>query len=144
MTTVASTIVVHNGKVLILQRGVHDQWKPGFWNLPGGVSNPDEKPEQTALREALEETGLHVKNIKLFAIRRNSNLFLWVYMGTTDNPVVNLNFEHDFYVWIEDEKDLKNYIFVPYVRAIIAKALRRLKERADLNPADPYGCPQEG
>jgi 8-oxo-dGTP diphosphatase len=31
--------------------------KPGFWALPKGQIDPNERPEETAVREAAEETG---------------------------------------------------------------------------------------
>jgi 8-oxo-dGTP diphosphatase len=33
--------------------------KPGVWALPKGTIDPGEQPEQTAVREAFEETGVH-------------------------------------------------------------------------------------
>jgi 8-oxo-dGTP pyrophosphatase MutT (NUDIX family) len=33
--------------------------KAGVWALPKGAIDPGEKPEQTAVREAFEETGVH-------------------------------------------------------------------------------------
>lgn len=36
----------------------------GFWALPGGRAEPDEKVEQTIVREFKEETGLDVKIIR--------------------------------------------------------------------------------
>ena len=33
--------------------------KPGLWALPKGQIDPSERPEETALREAAEETGAH-------------------------------------------------------------------------------------
>jgi mutator protein MutT len=33
----------------------------GYWEFPGGKCEPGERPEQTAVRECLEETGLRVE-----------------------------------------------------------------------------------
>jgi 8-oxo-dGTP pyrophosphatase MutT (NUDIX family) len=33
--------------------------KPGLWALPKGQIDPSERPEETAVREAAEETGAH-------------------------------------------------------------------------------------
>ena len=39
---------------------IRPQGKPqGVWALPKGTLDPGEKPEQTALREVFEETGVH-------------------------------------------------------------------------------------
>ncbi len=50
--------VVSDHKVLLLRRcGSHGE---GTWGLPGGHQEFGETPEQTAVREVAEETGLNV------------------------------------------------------------------------------------
>jgi 8-oxo-dGTP diphosphatase len=48
-----------NGRVL-LQLKSDDRWGGGWWNGPGGKLLDGEAPEQAAIREVLEETGLTV------------------------------------------------------------------------------------
>jgi 8-oxo-dGTP diphosphatase len=45
------------GRVLL----VHHTYGRLNWELPGGVSEPGESPDETARRELLEETGLNVE-----------------------------------------------------------------------------------
>jgi ADP-ribose pyrophosphatase YjhB (NUDIX family) len=54
----AGVFIEQAGKVLLIQRGVN----PGMdlWCLPSGFMEHDETPEQAAVREAKEETGLAV------------------------------------------------------------------------------------
>lgn len=52
----ADAIVVDDGR-LLLQRRADD----GTWCLPGGYTEPNESPPETAVRETREETGLHVE-----------------------------------------------------------------------------------
>ncbi len=50
-------ICSHNGKVLLLHRAhAHGA---GSWSMPGGHLEFGETPEDCALREMLEETGVH-------------------------------------------------------------------------------------
>ncbi|MGV6811944.1 MAG: NUDIX hydrolase [Brevirhabdus sp.] len=38
----------------------HDIPYPGYWDLPGGGREGDELPEECAVRETLEEFGIHI------------------------------------------------------------------------------------
>ena len=38
--------------------------KAGYYDIPGGKIEGEETPEQTAIREMKEETGLKIKNLK--------------------------------------------------------------------------------
>lgn len=53
----------------------------GRWNLPGGGSRPGEPPWQTAVREALEETGLDVRPTALVGVYTKTHTqhlaFVW-------------------------------------------------------------------
>ena len=50
----------------------------GAWHLPGGYLEPGETFEQTARREALEETGLTLGNVKLLNVFSGQD-FHWHY-----------------------------------------------------------------
>ena len=51
-----AVFVVNRGKVLLL---LHP--KLGMWLPPGGHIEPGELPDEAAVREVLEETGVHVR-----------------------------------------------------------------------------------
>lgn len=55
----ARIIIVDDRKVLL----VAHWYAPWTWTLPGGGVGKSETPEQAAMREAIEETGLRVKSI---------------------------------------------------------------------------------
>ncbi len=60
---VASVLIIKKGKVLGVKRA--DNSKIG---LPGGIIHWKETPEQAAVRETYEETGLNVEIIKLVRV----------------------------------------------------------------------------
>lgn len=51
----ARVILISNNKVLLVQPR-----RARYWNLPGGGIKKNETPEQGALRELYEETGIHI------------------------------------------------------------------------------------
>jgi mutator protein MutT len=54
----AAIVVDDQNRVLIVQRGAHEQFLPGQWGVPCGKLNEGEEPERAAVRELLEETGV--------------------------------------------------------------------------------------
>ncbi|XP_055014958.1 nucleoside diphosphate-linked moiety X motif 6 isoform X2 [Boleophthalmus pectinirostris] len=59
-----------NGKVLVVQ----DRNKTkNAWKFPGGLSDPGENIGATAVREVLEETGVHSQFRSLLSIRQQHN-----------------------------------------------------------------------
>ncbi len=55
-------IVKKDGKVILGKR--KNAHGPGTWCFPGGHLEFNETPEQCAIREVMEETGLMIKNIR--------------------------------------------------------------------------------
>jgi 8-oxo-dGTP diphosphatase len=61
-----ATLVWRNGKFVVGKRlGSHGD---GTWSIPGGHLEFGETWQQCAAREVLEETGMHIKNIRFLAI----------------------------------------------------------------------------
>ena len=58
-------------RLLLVKRSVDP--KKGFWCLPGGFMELGESPEETALRELLEETGIQGRIETLIAADSNSS-----------------------------------------------------------------------
>ena len=59
----AAVVIQQNGSILLTRRIFHPN--KGDWTLPAGFVDARENPEDAAVREALEETGLHVRILKL-------------------------------------------------------------------------------
>lgn len=57
----------HGPDLLLTERSHTMRSHPGQVSFPGGTIDPGETPEQTALREALEETGLDPDGVDVFA-----------------------------------------------------------------------------
>jgi 8-oxo-dGTP diphosphatase len=64
---ISAAIIVDQGRVLMVRRRV----KEGAlsWQFPAGGIEAGESPEEAAVRETLEETGLEVKAIRLLGQR---------------------------------------------------------------------------
>jgi ADP-ribose pyrophosphatase YjhB (NUDIX family) len=62
----AGVLLVENGRVLLVKR----RWEPraGDWCLPAGFMEAGEHPEQTAMRELQEETGVIAQLTGLFGV----------------------------------------------------------------------------
>ncbi|MFB8763766.1 NUDIX hydrolase [Nocardiopsis alba] len=58
-----------DGKVLVIQRADDGRWVP-----PGGVLELAETPEQCAVREVREETGVEIRPLKLTGVYKNMKL----------------------------------------------------------------------
>jgi len=55
----AGALVIKDGRVLLGRRAIEPA--RGQWDIPGGFLQPWEHPQDGAVREVLEETGLHVQ-----------------------------------------------------------------------------------
>jgi ADP-ribose pyrophosphatase YjhB (NUDIX family) len=51
------------GEILLQKRSDN-----GFWSMPGGAVDPGESVEEGVLREVWEETGLHVRLVRLVGV----------------------------------------------------------------------------
>jgi 8-oxo-dGTP pyrophosphatase MutT (NUDIX family) len=80
----ASAIIFDDAreKVLLTRRADN-----GRWCLPGGGMDPGESAEETCVREALEETGLHVAVTRLVGIYTSPNLVVEYADGNVFQPV---------------------------------------------------------
>jgi len=54
----AAVVMDDDGRVLLVRRSATERFLPRVWGVPCGKLEPDEHPEDGALRELKEETGL--------------------------------------------------------------------------------------
>ncbi|GGX40359.1 NUDIX hydrolase [Streptomyces noursei] len=64
---VAAAVIVRDGRVLLVRRAVEEG--DLRWQFPAGKVEAGESPEQAAVRETLEETGLTVEAVKVLGDR---------------------------------------------------------------------------
>lgn len=65
--SVAGAVVRDDGRVLAIQRADN-----GTWELPGGILELAESPEEGVRREVFEETGIHVEVAELTGVYKNT------------------------------------------------------------------------
>jgi predicted NUDIX family NTP pyrophosphohydrolase len=75
--------------------------------MPGGHIDPGETPDHAARRELFEETGIRVpvsalKLVRVETRRKGNYYFYRVDMDV--KPPVTLSFEHDKYIWVDENK----------------------------------------
>lgn len=95
-------------RVLMLHQAVGYPGHPAWWQLPGGLADPDEPPQRTAVRELREESGLELADgLPLLLVDYRSANDGWppvidfCFDGGTvpaDRPI-RLSSEHDGYAW---------------------------------------------
>jgi 8-oxo-dGTP pyrophosphatase MutT (NUDIX family) len=79
----ATAYVLHEQRVLLIYHRKFGKWLP-----PGGHVDPDETPPEAAVREVLEETGLHVELIpqeNIWIKRWNAETLLRPWMCLLEN-----------------------------------------------------------
>jgi 8-oxo-dGTP diphosphatase len=115
--------VIYNAehKVLIIRRAKVNDVLPEYWDIPGGTLEDGEDPGAGAMREAKEETGLDVANLRLFFERsnvdavKNKQFVTLVFAAKYSGGEVTLNpEEHEEYVWIAPE-EIAKYKAVEYL-----------------------------
>lgn len=63
LPSVSVIVEDHTGSILMV-RHHHNDW----WVLPGGMIEPNETPQQTAIREAKEETGYDISLREIYDV----------------------------------------------------------------------------
>ena len=100
MATAAVIIRDHYNRILILQRGPTATIMPYKWNLPGGFIESHETPEQAAIRETYEETGLRTQDLEFIERKPGKYGAMYIFYTNTWHGKVKINHEHVDYTWM--------------------------------------------
>lgn len=85
----ASSIIFDESREKVLLTKRTDN---GRWCIPGGGMDPGESVEEACVREAFEETGLHVRVVRLVGVYTNPGMVVEYADGNVIQPVA-LSFE---------------------------------------------------
>lgn len=110
-----------SGKILALRRSPDSHNRPSQWDLPGGKVDQDEDPVEAAKREALEESGLEITDLKILeVVTTNSDSYVvrLIFSALTTGENVILSEEHTEYRWVTPEEFLLLEIAEPYKTAL--------------------------
>ena len=103
---IAACYLEVEGKLLLLQRAL-EKTEPGLWGVPAGKIEKGETPEEGALRELFEETGIalkhpsQIRSMGLLYIRKPGVDYVYhLFKVLVDSlPEVHLSAEHLDYTW---------------------------------------------
>lgn len=129
---VAAMLLNYGPKILILQRSHKSKWRPGQWNLPGGIIDYGEDPQAAAVRECQEEAGISPFAVKHFTTINRPGSVLHVYIGEAKTDQVDLQPTDGFLeniksAWISSQ-DVDKYDFVANNREVILQRLQEIEK----------------
>lgn len=103
-TFVKVLVVRPDRRVLVLKRSITDERRPGEWDFPGGGVEPGESPNEGAVRELYEETGIQIltADLKLlyaatsfYEPGQDSNTRMLFVVKVDDSQVANITLSHE-------------------------------------------------
>lgn len=127
-------------RALALQRALGTR-SPGSWEAVHGKIDPDETPEQAAVREVREETGLEVQRlynvmVQPFYLHKSNTVQLSVVFCAfvdSEQPVT-LSEEHQAYMWCSLGDVVNRYTWPRAIQAI--RGIEKLLSGGNAGPAE--------
>jgi 8-oxo-dGTP pyrophosphatase MutT (NUDIX family) len=126
-------------KVLLLRRSQGTRC-PGTWETVHGTIEPNEEPEQAALREVTEETGLRVERLYSITVQpfylpsRHVVMMGVGFAAFVRQTDISLDAEHDAHEWLSVNEALERFHW-PRERDGLRDALKLLAS-GDAGPAE--------
>lgn len=117
--------------VLVLQRANYMKNFRGMWGVVGGSIEKEETPEEAALREVKEETGMSKENEDIDYVKQigkikhdDGSISYLFQVWTVEIPEVKLSKEHQRYKWISNTDQIKGK-WMPGIKEEIDKILNK-------------------
>ena len=115
-------------EVLVLQRANYMKNFRGMWGVVGGSIDNGETPEEAALREVKEETGISKEDIdrikQIGKITHDNGSISYLFqVWTVEIPEVKLSKEHQRYKWISNTDQIKGK-WMPGIKEEINRILK--------------------
>ena len=112
-------LIIHNSKVLIIQRSAQDEVGANTWECAGGKIEFGEGLEEALIREVKEEVGLSITVNKLlyattFKTHEHRQVVILTYYCTANGNIVVLSEEHKNYLWA-DKEQMMNLLSKPII-----------------------------
>ncbi len=123
-------LIFNNDRFLVLHKKSNYRMPQFLWDLPGGTLEFGETPQETVMREIIEETGLKVNHLVLFDTWMHkkdeaTQLTGVIYLCRTENSEVVLSKEHDKFLWLTLDDPEIDSVHPAFKPAIIKYITRR-------------------
>jgi type II secretory ATPase GspE/PulE/Tfp pilus assembly ATPase PilB-like protein/8-oxo-dGTP pyrophosphatase MutT (NUDIX family) len=136
-------VIRHNGgdwRVLALQRAA-DAKRPGSWETVYGKIDSGERPEDAAVRELSEETGLEVKalynvSVNSFYLHAKQTIEMCIVFAAfvDDDAEVTIGEEHQRFEWLPVDEACDRYTWPREAHSL--RDAHRLLGRGDAGPVE--------
>ena len=137
---VATSILAHEGRVLLMLRSSKVGTFQGRWAGCSGFVEEGETPRQASVREISEETGLDKGRLELVATiepllvdKSHGAWLIHSFLYATDTTDITLDWEHDDHIWVKPEK-VREYDRVPGLGRVIDELFLACSDEKFLSP----------
>lgn len=133
---IATSVIISNGKILILKRSQLVGTYKGRWACVSGYIEQGETAFETALREISEELGFGRNDVKLVregrVLHARDGNRLWAihpFLFETKKTRIELDWEHEEYRWIHIE-EISRYETVPKLKETIESVINDHRKKS--------------